>query len=239
MGLRDLISNLKARKLKEEERENSYKIKTTKATFDIVNSSFYDAPFEASNGWTPVDIKIGGDFRAYFKETRLNDENRKEFDGEYFSRSFERSDEILNKLDKIMDIIVTQKGSLVGYCETDVLNDNTAVLGMQTLMTKLALPEGVEDTKYLASKDSNDVAICVDPSYRNNRIGEKLVEATIKYLNHNGIENLKIEDIQTKAKSFYEKLGAEFEDEKNASIDITSVTQSLKQKDELDKGEER
>lgn len=239
MGIKELLKNISSRFSKEEIEETISKIEENKeATLNTSSSSTYSAAFEDSNGWKTIDLGIGGNFRSYYRETEIDDEKRSQLKNEYFSRNFERSDEILDNLKTILDIIVTQNGSLVGYCETDVL-DKSAVLGMQTLMTNLILPKGVEDTKFIANKSSNDVAICVDPSFRNNKIGEKLLEASIKYLNHEGIETLNIEDIQTKAKGFYERIGAEFEDDKNASIDVSKAVERFGITKTIDNGKER
>ena len=178
-----------------------------------------------NNGWNLVDLKLGGDYKAFFYET-IPDKNNiisAQRVSELYSNDL--SQNVEEKITKIFDMIVTYHDKIVGYVETIMLDDDMAMMSMQHQLAKIKFPDGIEDTDYLT--DRNNVAIFVDDNFRKKGVGEQLFNATLKYLNHNGIKSLKMEDVREKAKGFYEKMGAEFEDEKTANINVANAIEKI------------
>lgn len=183
-----------------------------------------------NNGWDIVDLKLGWDFKSFFYET-IPDKNNiisAQKASELYSNDL--SQNIEERITKIFDLIVTHRNKIIGYAETLVLDDNTAMMSMQHQLAKIKFPDGIEDTDYLT--DRNNVAIFVDDNYRSKKIGEQLLNATVRYLNHNGVESIKFEDIREKAKGFYEKMGVSFEDEKTATLNIQNAVEKMSEKSE-------
>ena len=151
---------------------------------------------EHSNGWSKINLKLqNSKQKAFLYERNMPKENKPYPDAP----------------DKIVDLILAEEGSIIAFSEISITPDKIAHLCTQEQMEDLALeerlPMGIRDNQFLAT--SNDVAILVDDKHRGNKLGEKLLEATLMYLHGIGVETMMAEDVRQQALSFYIRNGGE------------------------------